>query len=470
MSEDTIAAIATGISSGGIGIIRVSGEDAVPISDSIFFGAISLSDASTHQVLYGHIKDSNGIIDEVLITKFLSPRSYTREDVVEISSHGGSFVMRKILGLLFEKGARPASPGEFTKRAFLNGRIDLAQAESVMDIISAENDFSLSNSIKQLDGELSNRIKSLRSEILHESAYIEAALDDPEHYDLTNFSDLLHHNSTKWKSIISSLIDSFRQGRILKNGIRTAIVGRPNAGKSSLLNALSKSDRAIVTEIPGTTRDTIEEKVRFFNHTLLLIDTAGIRNTDNPIEQIGVERSIDAISTADLVFYMLDINQPMSNADIDIIKNLDFQKTIPILNKIDLMESEQNAIANYVKSAKDFLDKNNIVFSWINNSTIISAKNRLGFEDLDIAITEKLGLNNSNHSTEIMITNERHAGLLRAACRSLNNLENTILDGLPEDFYTVDLMDAYASLGFILGEEVEDDLVESIFKEFCMGK
>ncbi|MBR1627710.1 MAG: tRNA uridine-5-carboxymethylaminomethyl(34) synthesis GTPase MnmE [Lachnospiraceae bacterium] len=468
--EDTIAAVATGMGNAGIGIIRVSGDQAIFAVDRIFRGRISLCDLESHSLLYGHIVDQEEIIDEVLVTVFVAPRSYTREDVVEISSHGGAIVMQRILNLVLSQNIRLAEPGEFTKRAFLNGRIDLAQAESVMDIIASDNEQMLSNSLRQLDGELSEEIRNLRERILHETAFIEAALDDPEHYDLEDYAPHLLECVKDWRSEISSLLASSKQGRILRNGIRTVIVGKPNAGKSSLLNALAKSERAIVTEIPGTTRDTIEEKVRFEDMVLVLIDTAGIRDTDNLVEQIGVERSLSALESADMILFVMDISQPLSDEDVAIIQRLNFEKTIPLFNKVDLIEALGNGSSEILSTYQQFLVDHALPMDWIDRGVFLSAKQRRGFAELATEIKCRLQLDIVDKSVDILITSERHAKLLRDADVSMSHVENSISCGLPEDFYTVDLMEAYTALGSILGEEVEDDLVDKVFRDFCMGK
>ena len=372
MNEDTIAAVATGITGAGIGIIRVSGTHAVSVCQPLFKGAVSLDKAESHKVYYGHIVknglDGDLTLDEVLITVFLSPRSYTKEDVVEISCHGGSFVISRILSLILEdKRVRLADPGEFTKRAFLNGRIDLSQAESVMNIISSDNENMLRQSMRQLQGDLSNKIHVLREDMLHEMAYVEAALDDPEHYDLTGYSDNLLIKINDWNKQIKALINSAREGRIMRDGIKAVIVGRPNVGKSSLLNALAKTDRAIVTDIPGTTRDIIEEKVYLSDIVLALTDTAGIRQTQDVIEQIGVNKSIDNMEEADIILWLMDASDPFSREDLAIEEHIVPEKTIVVLNKSDLININKDV-------DKLYSDRYPIVN--------ISAKYGTGFNDL----------------------------------------------------------------------------------------
>ncbi len=540
MDQDTIAAIATGIGNAGIGIVRISGIDAVAIADKIFRGSCSLTDVKSHHVQYGHIVDvfkdlntkdmhgkteyaaynknkpemsdnikENEIIDEVLVTVFRAPRSYTREDVVEISSHGGSFVMRKILSLVYRAGARAAEAGEFTKRAFLNGRIDLSQAESVMDIIASDNERMLHNSLRQLDGALSLKIKALREEILHEIAYIEAALDDPEHYDLDAvkakyeqkggkieendidiavvddgsvydeilpYAGLLLKKIGFWKKKIQILSATADEGRILREGIRTVIVGRPNVGKSSILNVLAKEDRAIVTDVPGTTRDTIEEKVRLGDMVLAVTDTAGIRRTDDPVESIGVEKSIQKLDEADLILYVVDASEALTDEDKTIIGKLIPEKTIVLLNKVDLVKDghvvRENPFSKILfESGELNYSKDLDIPKNLENHIIpVSAKKGLGFEQLTEEIRQMFFTGDVDNNVDIFITNARHVRLLESANVSLSLVEKSINDAMPEDFLTADLMDAYAFLGEIIGEAVEDDLVEKVFSEFCMGK
>ena len=470
MNEDTIAAIATGMGGAGIGIIRVSGSRSVEAVDVLFKGSTSLLHAESHRVMYGHIWDRTELIDEVFVTVFKAPRSYTKEDVVEISSHGGTYVMRRILGLVLKQGVRLAEPGEFTKRAFLNGRIDLAQAESVMDIISADNERSLKNSLKQLDGVLSGSIRNLRDKILHETAYIEAALDDPEHYDLTEYPTVLLEKVKTWQTILQKMIADSKQGRIIRDGIRTVIVGKPNAGKSSLLNALAKEERAIVTEMAGTTRDTIEEKVLFGDFVLALMDTAGIRHTEDKVERIGVKKSYEALDSADLILYLVDAAAGFTEEDQMILEKLDKKKTITLFNKEDLMEEAGITKDILRKQCHQFSAEHGINSAILDEGICISAKKQTGFKALSEEIQRRFDRGMVDNSVDIWITNERHAHLIRSAYVSISLVENSINDGLPEDFYTQDLMDAYTSLGAIIGEQVEDDLVDKVFRTFCMGK
>lgn len=463
--SDTICAIATGVSNAGISIIRISGDEAVSLCDKIYRGKQSLLNVASHVVSYGHIIDvftsEKNVVDEVLVTVFRSPKSYTREDVVEISCHGGMLVTDKILNLVLQLGVRHAEPGEFTKRAFMNGRIDLSQAESVMDIISSDNEKMLENSLRQLDGHFSKIIRNLRDEIIHETAFIESALDDPEHYELNDYPDELSEKIDSWKSRIHKLIDSSKEGLIVKDGIRTVIVGKPNAGKSSLLNALAKEERAIVTDIPGTTRDIIREKVRFGNYVLSITDTAGIRDSDDIIEKIGVQKSIEAIDDADLIIYLLDASDDFNEEDKNIINKVDYDNTILVINKSDIIDDDvfNDCIEKFPDSLKS-------------NSVLISVKNHEGFDILYQRIDDmfKSGEIDVDNDVDFMVTNSRHLELLRDCDVSLSLVNKSITDGMPEDFYMVDLLGAYKSLGLIIGEETEDDLVDRIFSEFCMGK
>ncbi len=504
MNEDTIAAISTPIGTGGIGVIRVSGSEAVRLCDLLFEGKMHLSDAKSHTVHFGHIienKDnikcgalpevseenagaadsSRFIIDEVLVSVFRAPHSYTTEDVVEIQSHGGIYVMQRILELLFEKGVRPAQAGEFTKRAFLGGRIDLSQAESVMDIISAENERILKNSQRQLSGALSDSIAALRADILHEVAFIEAALDDPEHYDLDGYPGRLAGMVTAWRTQLERLLLSAGDGQLLKDGIRTVIIGKPNVGKSSLLNALTKSDRAIVTDIPGTTRDVLEEKIRIRDISLVIVDTAGIRETDDTVEKIGIDRAISHAKNADLILYVVDASDALDDNDIRIIDSVDLAKTIVLLNKTDkaAVTSEETVLEaiRTVGESSNIYNSSSVIGEPsipCTEQTVeilpISAKQQTGLDVLYEKISSMVFSGDVFSNDDIFITNLRHKSLLEQAERSLSFVSTSIADGQPEDFFSIDLMDAYTRLGEIIGQEVADDLVEEIFSKFCMGK
>ena len=458
MKSDTIAAIATAMTPAGIGIIRISGEDAFKIIDKIYKsknGNKLLSQSDSHTVHYGFIFDGEDKIDEVMVLLMRAPNTYTREDTIEIDCHGGVFVMKRILETVIKYGARPAEPGEFTKRAFLNGRIDLSQAESVIDVINSKNDFALKNSLSQLNGAVLDNIKSIREELLHEIAFIESALDDPEHISLDSYPQKLRIIVEKVITVINKLLNSSDNGRILKEGINTVIVGKPNAGKSSLLNILVGSDRAIVTDIAGTTRDVLEEQINLDGITLNLVDTAGIRDTDDVVEKIGVNRAKQYADSADLIIYVIDSSTELDNNDMEIIEILKDKNAIVLLNKSDL-----STITTADKVNK-YLDK-----PIIN----ISAKDRTGIDELECKISEMFLKGEISFNDEVYITNIRHKNSLSEALNSLKLVINSIDDDMPEDFYSIDLMNAYEELGLIIGESVEDDLMQEIFSKFCMGK
>ncbi len=457
MINDTIAAISTGLTNSGISIIRVSGPEALSCVDKIYKGKCSLTEVESHTISYGHIVYEDKNVDEVLVSVFHAPNTFTREDVVEINCHGGVYVTKKILEIVLSTGVRMAEPGEFTKRAFLNGRIDLSQAESVMDIISSNNEYALKASVNQLEGSVKREIISLREKIIYEIAYIESALDDPEHYDLTGYNDRLGNVLSKLSERINKLIEDSDNGILLKNGINTVIVGKPNVGKSSLLNLLAKKEKSIVTDIPGTTRDIIEEQINLNGIILNIIDTAGIRDASDVVEKIGVDRSFQAIEDADLIIYVVDSSINLDDNDdkiIDKINNSN-KKCICLLNKSDLdnviTEDEINSKINLLPIS-------------------VSAKEGIGIDELTNEVKRLFFDGEINQNDEAIITSLRHKELLSKCHESLKLVENSLNKNLPEDFYSIDLMDAYKYLGLIIGEEVEDDLVEEIFSKFCMGK
>ena len=457
MRTDTIAAIATAMSSSGIGIIRISGDESVEIVDRIFSmkNEKKLSDMPTHTIHYGHIKDGDEVIDEVMVVLMRAPKSYTKEDTVEIDCHGGVYVMKRVLETVIKYGARPAEPGEFTKRAFLNGRIDLAQAESVIDIIHAKNEFALKSSEQQLSGSLSIEVKTVREKLLHEIAFIESALDDPEHISLDGYPETLHGIVEAAEKEIQKLLANSDNGKILKEGISTVIIGKPNAGKSSLLNTFVGEERAIVTDIAGTTRDVLEEQINLNGIILNVIDTAGIRETDDVVEKIGVDRAKKYLNEADLVIYVVDTSTQLDENDYEIMDLLKDRKAIILLNKSDLTPVTDGG------SIRQHLDKKMIA---------VSAKEQTGIEELEETICEMFFTGEVTFNDEVYITNIRHKTALQEALNSLNLVVQSILDGMPEDFYSIDLMNAYEELGSIIGEAVEDDLVNEIFSKFCMGK
>lgn len=464
MQGDTIAAIATAMTNSGIGIVRISGEDAFAVIDRIYrskYGDKILSQMPSHTIHYGYICDEDKVIDEVMVAVMKAPNSYTTEDTVEIDCHGGILVMRRILETVIKYGARPAEPGEFTKRAFLNGRIDLSQAESVIDIINAKNDFALESSIHQLRGSIKEKIRNIRGSIIHEIAFIESALDDPEHVIIddgygTWLNDIILEIITQ----IEDILTVSENGELLKEGIRTVIVGKPNAGKSSLMNVLVGKERAIVTNVPGTTRDALEEQVNLEGITLNIVDTAGIRKTEDMVEKIGVEKTKEYAKQADLIIYVVDASVDLDRDDQDILEILKDHKVIVLLNKSDLSQkiSEENF--------RDKISENSLSLQIIS----FSAKEETGIKELKEIIQEMFFSGQISSNDEIYITNARQKTALQSALKSLLLVKNSIESGMPEDFYSIDLMSAYQSLGSITGETVGEDLVNEIFSKFCMGK
>ena len=506
MKTDTIAAIATALSDSGIGIIRISGEDAIIVADRIFrtkSGGRKLKNVDSHTIHYGYIVDNflndieekeswkekesfkeidndishhqnlskenshkewkNHIIDEVMVAVMKAPRSYTTEDTVEINCHGGVLMMQKILETVIKNGARIAQPGEFTKRAFLNGRIDLSKAEAVIDVIHSQNEYALSSSINQLKGNLSKEVKSLREQIIYEIAFIESALDDPEHISLDGYPQRLQEKVESMIDRISKLIATADNGKLMKEGIATVIVGKPNAGKSSLLNLMVGEERAIVTDIAGTTRDVLQESIKLHGIGLNIIDTAGIHDTEDVVEKIGVEKAKKYATDADLIIYVVDSSVELDESDKDIIALLENKKAIILLNKTDLSpmvdEQKLDALMNEVlPSHKEVV--------MIRTST----KEHTGMDSFENTIKEMFFSGQLQNNNEIVITNMRHKEALMDAYNSLTMVRRSIEDDMPEDFYSIDLMSAYASLGMITGEEVGEDLVNEIFSKFCMGK
>lgn len=455
-SADTIVAVATAMASAGIGIIRISGEEAVTVAERVFHAKNNktLREAKSHTIHYGYVQDEENVIDEVLVMLMRAPNSYTREDTVEIDCHGGALVMQRILETVLKNGARAAEPGEFTKRAFLNGRIDLSQAESVIDLINSKNDYALRNSICQLRGSVSEKIKKLRAEILQETAFLESALDDPEHYSLDGYSGTLQKIVDRLISEIQRLIDTADNGRIWKEGINTVIVGKPNVGKSSLLNALVGSERAIVTDVAGTTRDVLEEHIQLNGISLNVIDTAGIRSTEDLVEKIGVDKAKEYVENADLVLYVVDSSVSLSEEDREISDMIQDKNVIVLLNKSDLKQ----------KVTPDS-------FYHISEHVVaVSAKENAGIEELSDLIQKLFFHGSVKLNDEVIITNIRHKNALSDALDSLKLVKESISSHMPEDFYSIDLLDAYESLGKIIGESVGDDLADEIFSKFCMGK
>ncbi len=492
MKTDTIAAIATALSDSGIGIIRISGTEAIQVADTIFrtkSGKKKLSIVDSHTIHYGYIvniiqnkyenKDNlenncdwmNTIVDEVMVAVFKAPRSYTTEDTVEINCHGGVLVMQKILETVIKAGARMAEPGEFTKRAFLNGRIDLSKAEAVMDVIHSQNEYALASSMSQLKGNLSKEIKSLREKVIYEIAFIESALDDPEHISLDGYPEKLSVQVDELCKKIEKLISTADNGRLMKEGIATVIVGKPNAGKSSLLNIMVGEERAIVTDIAGTTRDILEEHVKLHGIGLNIIDTAGIRDTDDTVEKIGVERAKKYAQDADLIIYVVDASVELDDSDKEIISLINQKNAIVLLNKTDLENVvTEEKIREAIKLTLEEKSEAEVDFS--HNLEIIrtSTKDNTGIDIFENTIKNMFFEGELKHNDEITITNLRHKEALQSALDSLKMVRRSIDDGMEEDFYSIDLMSAYAELGKIIGEEVGDDLVQEIFSKFCMGK
>ena len=469
--NDTIAAIATALSDSGIGIIRISGDDAIYIVDSIFrspSGKRILTKVQSHTVHYGYIVDKEeNVIDEVMVVVMKAPKRYTTEDTVEINCHGGVLVVQKVLQTVLENGARISEPGEFTKRAFLNGRIDLSRAEAVIDVIHSKNEYALSSSVSQLKGRLSDKIHKLREDILYQIAFIESALDDPEHISLDGYPEQLAVKVTYFQQEIAKLLATADNGRLIKEGISTVIVGKPNAGKSSLLNMLLGEDRAIVTEIAGTTRDALHETINLHGISLNMIDTAGIHETQDVVEKIGVERAKKYAMDADLILYVVDASGNIDEDDQNIISLLDDKKAIILLNKSDLENkiTEESLKENLVKRLKHSED-----IRILRTSTIDPSSENSGMEELEETIRNMFFEGELKQNNELVVTNLRHKEALQDALHSLQLVERSIEDGMPEDFYSIDLTSAYASLGKIIGEEVDEDVVNEIFSKFCMGK
>ena len=456
--SDTIAAIATGMGNSSIGIIRLSGDRAIEIADKIFVpknNKKKISSLPSYTAAYGHISYDDEMYDEAVALVMKAPHTYTTEDVVELDCHGGITVLKRILDLIIKLGARPAEGGEFTKRAFLGGRIDMSQAEAVMDLINSKNDYAAKASLKKLQGGLKNIITDMREKLLYNIAYIESALDDPENYSLDEFPHELKSVVENLLITVDNLVNSSSNGRLINEGIKTVIVGKPNAGKSSILNMLLGEDRAIVTDIEGTTRDTLEEYLNIDGISLNIVDTAGIRDTEDTVEKIGVDKAIDTINDADLILYIVDGSVPLSDNDHTIMDKLHGKKVITIINKNDM---------------DVVVDKLWITQNIDTKIVELSAKERTGRDELYNILKEMFFNNELSYNDEIYITSLRHKNLLLETKESLNKVLESIDLNMGEDFFTIDLMSAYASLGKIIGEELEDDLVNKIFSEFCMGK
>ena len=500
--RDTIAAISTGMSASGIGIVRISGGKAFDVINRIYHGKDQLSEAESHTIHYGFIKDEGEMIDQVLVSVMRSPRTFTGEDTVEINCHGGIFVVKKVLEIVLKSGARLAESGEFTKRAFLNGRMDLSQAEAVIDVINSQNEYALKSSVGQLRGSIKNAVNKIREKIIYHTAFIESALDDPEHISIEGYGEKLDLVLTEVMQELDQLIRSYDSGRIIKEGIQTVILGKPNVGKSSLLNVLSGRERAIVTDIEGTTRDILEEQVRIHGLNLNVIDTAGIRDTSDRIEKIGVDKAKEYADQADLIVYVADASRELDENDIHIAELIYGKRCVILLNKSDLstvinkddvknflrdiffnvekrvnqeqdlQEDDFENVKNGKNTVDKYVDKEDYIYHAVEQIPLIdiSVKMEQGIQEFG-TVLQKMFLEGAVSSNEeIHITNLRQKEALTSAYASLKRVQESIRDQMPEDFYSIDLMDAYESLGSITGEMIGEDLVNEIFSKFCMGK
>ena len=451
---DTIAAISTPLGEGAIGIVRLSGTDSFAIAQKIFKGK-DLASVASHTLNYGHIvdPDKNEILDEVMVGAMRSPKTFTREDIIEINTHGGIAVTNEILQLVIREGARLAEPGEFTKRAFLNGRVDLTQAEAVMDIIRAKTDKAMNIAVKQLDGSLSDLINNTRQEILNTLAQVEVNIDYPEYDDVEEATtEIIREKTTEFEALLTNLLKTARRGKILREGISTAIIGRPNVGKSSLLNNLLREEKAIVTDIEGTTRDVIEEYVNINGVPLKLVDTAGIRETEDIVEQIGVERSKKALKEADLVLLVLNASEPLTDQDRQLLEISQDSNRIILLNKVDLPE----------KIEIDQLPEDHIKISVLKNQNIDQIEERI-----NALFFENAGLVEQDAT---YLSNARHISLIEKAVESLQAVNEGLALGMPVDLLQVDLTRTWEILGEITGDAAPDELITQLFSQFCLGK
>lgn len=458
MINDTIAAISTALGEGGIGIVRISGPKAIEIGDKLFKGSKLLRDIPGYQMVYGHIVDKNNdnVIDEVLVSVMRGPRSFTSEDIIEINCHGGIVPLTGILNLALKNGARLAEAGEFSKRAFINGRIDLAQAESIIDVIRSKTDKGLKIALQQLEGNLSNKIKEIRYILLELLAFIEAGIDFPDE-DIEEISESrIREGTNKGLELVNQLIKTSASGKIFREGLSTVIIGKPNVGKSSLLNALLKEKRAIVTEIPGTTRDIIEEYINIQGIPLKIIDTAGIRDTDDIVEKIGVERSKEIFKDADLVILVLDASTGIVGDDIKIISELKEKKVIVLVNKTDV--NKEIDLSYLIENVGELP----VVYS--------SIKENYGLEELENKIYKLVLEGQVQASDDILVTNIRHRGALENAKNHLDEVIKSLDLMMPTDCMSIDIKAAWEILGEIIGDTVKEDIIDQIFSSFCIGK
>ncbi len=456
LQEDTIAAIVTSSTNSGVSIIRVSGPDALEKVSPLIQSKTPTNLWKSHSIHYGYIVDNHkNPVDEVLILYMKGPKSYTREDVVEIHCHGGMVCCREILKIIFKQNIRPAEPGEFTKRAFLNGRIDLTQAEAVMDLISAKNQYARMSGVTRLKGRMKDKVREIDHRILDDVAFIEAGLDDPEHIDMSEFSQEFPSHLSDYMEQIQQMLDHYEEGRLIKEGIQTVILGRPNVGKSSFLNQLLGEDRAIVTDVPGTTRDMIEEDVMIQDVCLHIIDTAGIHETEDQVEKIGIERAKKSMEEADLCLLILDQSSPLTKEDLDLMDLIRDKKSLVLLNKNDL-------------DAKMTMEE--IQKYWSSDILSVSSRTGLGVEAFGTHIRKMFHLDQLSFNEEIFIGNERQKTCLNEALEALSLVEEGIKNGVGEDFLSIDLINAHENLKKLMGEQVDDELIETIFSKFCMGK
>ncbi|MHB8063856.1 MAG: tRNA uridine-5-carboxymethylaminomethyl(34) synthesis GTPase MnmE [Ruminiclostridium sp.] len=456
--EDTIAALSTPFGTGGIGVIRISGEKAFEVAAKIFVSAKSMDEISSHSVIYGKIVDpeTKTVVDEVLLLKMCKPKTFTREDVVEINCHGGIVVINRVLELLLKYGARPAEAGEFTKRAFLNGRIDLSQAEAIIDLINSKTVESSKAAVSHLEGRLSNKLKAIRAILVELLAHIEVTVDYPEHDIEEITSEKVLESLKVIKSELMTLAKTFDRGKILREGINIVIAGKPNVGKSSLLNQLAGSTRAIVTEIPGTTRDTIEEYVNIKGIPAKIIDTAGIRSTQDIVEKIGVDKAYKAIVDADLIIIVIAADTGILQEDVEVLESIKGKKSIVLINKTDLVDKQKiNELREQVNA--------NIVLE-------ASVFNEQGIDKLEDKISEMFFKGDISQNDEILLTNARHKNLVDQAVSAIDQALNSFTFGMPLDMVTIDIKSSAEYIGQITGESLDEDVMHNIFSRFCIGK